>query len=435
MKRATVTFIFLVFFAMLVLSLDPALAKHSAGSRHCPVQPEREALAEYSHVYQEQKVYFCCDVCLEAFKSKTELYTAALGRQSTATVNGSEPTPSEISTDGQATGTQDEAVDRWGFISRLNTRSLILLSFSLSALLLLLIRKRYFISSRKETRISPRGVHVLLTMNVVSLALLIGTGWTWYVTREELQLVYLKDMIHYTTYYDFGDPPKPMRPETAKRISATFYRGNDERSPLLFNGGNYRTCTFRISLTTGNGKELDYGDVAADQELYLRAEIIRARNTPDFFFDDERMNNILLTRKADPFLGYKSPLADAVKLSTLKRLHHWEALYPIGKIPVNGKDKKESIVYIAEKRYLDSVWGDPKLIGTRFHYAIQFELFFEDGRLVPDSDLWMGALYRTRRFPQWKLPLKEWFSHELIPELPGKNTDDPKLLGIDEYAE
>jgi hypothetical protein len=41
----------------------------------------------------------------------------------------------------------------------------------------------------------------------------------------------------------------------------------------------------------------------------------------------------------------------------------------------------------------------------------------------------MGPIYVVHhlRGPR----LKEWFSHEPIPILPSKNTDDPKLLGLD----
>ena len=45
----------------------------------------------------------------------------------------------------------------------------------------------------------------------------------------------------------------------------------------------------------------------------------------------------------------------------------------------------------------------------------------------------MGALYRTRKFPTWRVPMSEWFSHEPIPVLPGENTTDPELLGLPEH--
>jgi hypothetical protein len=68
-------------------------------------------------------------------------------------------------------------------------------------------------------------------------------------------------------------------------------------------------------------------------------------------------------------------------------------------------------------------------VPNQFHYWIQHDLYFHEGRIRPDSNLWMGPIYVVHhlRGPR----LKEWFSHEPIPILPSKNTDDPKLLGLD----
>ena len=40
-------------------------------------------------------------------------------------------------------------------------------------------------------------------------------------------------------------PFVPMRPGNS--LTPEYYRGNDERSPRLFNGGFYRTATFRLA--------------------------------------------------------------------------------------------------------------------------------------------------------------------------------------------
>jgi hypothetical protein len=116
-------------------------------------------------------------------------------------------------------------------------------------------------------------------------------------------------------------------------------------------------------------------------------------------------------------------------------MHEWEACYPIGKISSPEPSIKSGIIYVAQKRYMDDMLGRSRrrMIGARFHYAIQYRLCFRNGQITRESDIWMGALYRTRNFPAWRLPLSEWFSHEPIPVLPGKDTDDPKLLGTDEY--
>jgi hypothetical protein len=55
------------------------------------------------------------------------------------------------------------------------------------------------------------------------------------------------------------------------------------------------------------------------------------------------------------------------------------------------------------------------MAGARFHYAIPFDLRFRDGALQADSALWMGALYRTRKYTRNQLPYEEWFSASPIP--------------------
>ena len=71
-------------------------------------------------------------------------------------------------------------------------------------------------------------------------------------------------------------------------------------------------------------------------------------------------------------------------------------------------------------------------IGSRFHYAFQFELIIEDDKIAAGSDLWMGATYRNRALRIWEIPQHEWLGTEPIPVIEGENlTKDPKLLGIE----
>jgi hypothetical protein len=52
----------------------------------------------------------------------------------------------------------------------------------------------------------------------------------------------------------------------------------------------------------------------------------------------------------------------------------------------------------------------------------------------PESDLWMGFFYRTRKSGVNKVPPREWFSHEPIPPIPdGAAVTDPTLLGTGDY--
>lgn len=107
----------------------------------------------------------------------------------------------------------------------------------------------------------------------------------------------------------------------------------------------------------------------------------------------------------------------------------WRLTYPIGSVDPEGAALKKGIVYIAE-----DIFKDGTVLGARFHHAIQYDLAFEDGVVATASDIWMGALYRTRKVRQPLIPLSEWFSHEPIPELTRPGTKDSDLLGIDDYT-
>jgi hypothetical protein len=65
-------------------------------------------------------------------------------------------------------------------------------------------------------------------------------------------------------------------------------------------------------------------------------------------------------------------------------------------------------------------------------------LDFNDGKLSPESDLWMDSFgnvaFEPPR-PPGKLPYREWFDYRPLPVIAGENSKDPKLLGVEEYVE
>jgi YHS domain-containing protein len=405
---------------LILTSIPLSQAQPASGS--CPVLKDRTAFPDYSVHYQGQQFFFCCEKCLQAFSLEPEKYRRTQ-RQTSATDAGSSAGP--LTAENASANEGSDAIS-----DRLGSENLTLISLSLVALLLWFFRRR---SNRAKQRpVVPGGLRISI-FNTVLLALLVGIAWSYYRLRAGVYRNSLKDLVHFRTFEDFGEPPVPAKPPVPPRIKAQFYRGNDERSPSLHNGGHYRTTTFEISLAGNGGAELDHESDWRNQDLFVRFHISRAPHTADLFFEEGLMKEIFLTQQSDPFLGYKTPLDNPVYLSTFVNLHEWEARYPIGKIFNPESSTKTGIIYVAEKRYVDDMFGSPKLIGSRFHYAIQYQLYFRNGRITRESDIWMGALYRTRKFPAWRLPLNEWFSHEPIPVLPGKNTDDPKLLGTDEY--
>ena len=78
----------------------------------------------------------------------------------------------------------------------------------------------------------------------------------------------------------FGHPPVPIRPDHPKQVAGTYYRGNCERNPSLFNNGNYLTATFRVSVCDSQHRDLQVGDAIPTDGLFVRMELERCRGRP-----------------------------------------------------------------------------------------------------------------------------------------------------------
>jgi len=151
-------------------------------------------------------------------------------------------------------------------------------------------------------------------------------------------------------------------------------------------------------------------------------------HTPDRFFSKELMSKMFVTTNCEPFAGVNSPIDDEVKITIIEPNQKFRF-----KIPLNlSKNKGEFIFYLREKRYTND-----KLIGSRIHYAIQGKVIVSENNLIlPESDIWIGATYRTRRLRNWEIPSQEWFSLKPIPEKPeGDTVMDDELSGIREQNE
>jgi len=247
--------------------------------------------------------------------------------------------------------------------------------------------------------------------------------------NHELDDIALKKSVHHATYTDYGTPPIPARPKRPATLSSTYYRGNDERSPKLFNHGYYRTATFHLQLVDQAGTALKHGDSINPSETLVEFIIDRAPNTPSYFFSQSRMGKMLLTKESQPFLGRYRPIADAQPFHAITPNHKFRATYPI--IDFINKDGSSfsGNIYVCERIQYNSI-----PVGARIHYSIQFELHTKNNILSPLSDLWMGSIYRTRKLPVWAISTDEWFSTNEIPIIEGKQqTTDPNLLGITDH--
>lgn len=228
----------------------------------------------------------------------------------------------------------------------------------------------------------------------------------------------------------YGDPPMPFRPGHAKRLRGTYYRGNCERSPELFNYGNYLTAMFHVSLCDAAEKPIDFGDQVAGRELFVRFEIERAPNTTSRLFTEEIMNSVFLTPQI--YSDESSPLLDQpIKLHHIAAEQRWAASVPIGAIPPEVNDEKLSgLIYVYTGRVLDETIRGTMELGIRYDLAIA------GGKLQNGSEVWLGSLTinpAVARPQQGRIPTSEWFDHRPIPPITGENSQDPRLLGVEEH--
>jgi hypothetical protein len=200
--------------------------------------------------------------------------------------------------------------------------------------------------------------------------------------------------------------------ELPKGVSATYYRGNDERAPELFNGGKYRTVTFHLGLERLNGTAVSPGDRVGPDGVNLRFRFVRAAGTaPQFFRDAEMCRSAILPGSGQP--GPPMPL------TTVRPEWEWSAAVPLG-APQPAGDSALRGVWLVSKN------GS----AAATHYYLQYVLHFHDGVLLPESRVWMVpvTLSGILNGPHAD---EEWFSDRPIPEIVGENTKDPKLLGIE----
>lgn len=234
---------------------------------------------------------------------------------------------------------------------------------------------------------------------------------------------------HQSTASVYGSPPIPIRPAHPPRLSGTYYRGNCERSPQLFNGGNYRTATLHLSLIDAQGKVLQPGDRVEPNGLSVRFELERAQGTTEMLFGESIARGVFLTTQSlkETLSPVTSP---CVMMRVTKPGWKWEATFPLNGPPDAQTTSLSGLVYV----YQGTIEGD-RARGS-VHYGIKYDLRLQDRTLQPESDLWLGSLFWSPNLEtpqQGKVPLKEWFDINPIPEITGQNSTDPKLLGIPEH--
>lgn len=389
--------------------------------KQCPVEPGKKADAKYYADHSGERIYFCCEECIDEFKSSPETYLTSIPDHNPI---------DKVNDDG--TRIQDLFDDAWNVA--VTTAGLTIVTLLFLALLLLHYAVRTLAPKSRFSRCS--GIFISRKAIPAWLALLLGaealaSHLSHHYTREAISDSTLEHAVHYTTFVEYGDPPLPSRPALAPRVRASFYRGNDERSPELYNGGNYRTATFDIDLCTENGNSIAHGDQASFKKLFFRVRFRRAAGTPDYFWKPARMAKIYATRDPGKFHWRDDVPEDLIPVIEVVPLQEWVFKYPIKAFVENEDIQSVSgTFYICEKRYNDS----ESLIGGRFHCAFSFDLHQSPDGLAKNSDVWMGALYRKRSLRIWEIPEAEWLTTKPIPEIiDGQSSSDPVLLGIHDH--
>jgi YHS domain-containing protein len=388
----------------------------------CPVLQDRAATSDYAITYKGKEVRFCCSECVMEFQNNPTIYENAVPQL------------------------QDLPLRHQIQLFLGDYGGMVVAGFLLVTLIGLRLYRWKHPATPAEPATGVAGRVMSLKISpVIPLLLLAGyLGYEVYSLQHQLHLQQLEDEIHFATFYDFGYPPVPRRAESEKRVSASFYRGNDERSPKLFNEGNYRTATFHVSLCDQEGNPVDTGDTLPDDDLFVKLVIERPPFTPDFLYNPQMMNAMFLTTECDRFLEADGPVKDRVMLTETEPMQEWEALYPVNLPPAccrktesdSDCENYRGTIYVCQEYFTDPAFKfmEKQRGGSRFHYGICYDLKVSGGTLAEESDVYMGALYRTRKLPTWRVPMDQWFSHNPIPELPSAGPTDPELLGITDHV-
>ena len=218
----------------------------------------------------------------------------------------------------------------------------------------------------------------------------------------------------------------PLRIRHKKSLAKTYYRGNCEYNDKLYNQGNYRTATFQLWLSDTSGNRLDVDDRLPDEYL-IQLEMTRAKGAAKSLFTPNVMQTIFITTNSVKHDNLGPVIAQFVNVDPMEK---WQCT-----IPVNSSEHSldEPIVFHICKGDVFEGEGSGKP-----HYGIIFETGLDDGKLTDRSDLWMGNLLVNARLislEENKIPPGEWFDVRPIPEIEGKNSDDPNLIGTPEHLD
>ena len=425
----------------------------------CPVQPDEPASVEIFADYNGRRYYFCCESCRTDFLSDPARFDSlAQPQESTrvAELPFFNPRPDAYSRTfwGRIGAVILLVRDGLSWVHRtfhLEDRASAILAFAV-VVWLVFLSWRWITQARRRTALSPKlSTALWITILVVPSQMAVSYRRHLNETAEKLDLVARdldslddrfttmtdRDAIHYATFFNFGNPPVPRPSPLPPSLSKTYYRGNDERSEEMFEGGNYRTVTFDLWIEDSEGKRIAPGDeVVADRSspspMNLVVRFTRSPSTSSGYFTEKYMRRMYLTMRAGEFLGRDEPVDDRIDWTMTEHERVWIARVPMPRSIIRRNQPEPGakveieryvdlerpldrggIVYLCEERY-----DRDRMIGGRFHYAIRYDLRIENGTVTEASDLWMQATYRGRNFADLQIEDDEWLSSVPIPEKP-----------------
>jgi len=217
-------------------------------------------------------------------------------------------------------------------------------------------------------------------------------------------------------------PPHPMHPP---RLGGQYYRGNDERSDSLFNGGFYRTATIDLRLVDSTGRRLQWNDATSDN-LEIEIQIRRAPKATRELFTSRVRERVSIEHYCQ-----STDFNDKLKFTAVKEEELWKARIPLPRRDKWTGDQAQGMVYLM----FGTQPGEDQF--PRPHFAIRYDLLVRDGKISDESVLWMGSMYtlgnRVLVPDEKKILLDRWFDWRPIPVIEGEAASDPKLLGVEEH--
>ena len=390
---------------------SPAKGQADQSNEYCPVMPGRKALSGYRSSFRGREIRFCCSSCVRKFQENASAYVKNL------------PVIGDDADDG-------------GWLTRSRFDRIALRAkdvtdrFRVELVCFLFVAALMLAGARARRKQPPHGrISRFLTWSsapsslaVLSLAgLSISIALRWREAEAATERLRVEHEHALASAPDWNKAAELTRwawPQGFHRLPQgmhpTYYRGNDERSEKLFNGGRYRTATFRLSVMDAEGKPANPGTPV--RGLKLRFDILRAPKTSEHFFSPDVMSGIFLANAQDG--------AQKIPFRSVQANQAWAAEIDLG--------TSEGAGYASIRRlWLLSVGSAEKLRlpDATVHYAIHIHLHAKDGRLLPQSSVWMVPVYASPILNDVNADA-EWFSDDPIPENEGEPTDDPELLGL-----